>query len=107
MIKRIKVMLEYGSYPVWLYDEKGDLVDTLPPEEIRSNKELDCKFDDLQARYEALFINNSKEFSYVGFEKQEEKDKFLADWNTAVNELRAATKNLYEISDEINRVFGE
>lgn len=107
MIKKIRVMLEYGCYPVWLYDEEDDLIDTLLPEEIRSNKELDCKFDDLQARYEALFINNSKEFSFVGFKTQEERDKFLVDWDAAVNELKVATKNRYEISNEINRVFGE
>ena len=80
MIKKIRVVLDYGCYPVWLYDEDGDLIDTLLPEEIRSNVELDSKFDDLQSRYEALFINNSKEFSFVGFKNEYEKQKFLIDW---------------------------
>ena len=29
MIKRIRVMLEYHCYPVWLYDEDDDVIDTL------------------------------------------------------------------------------
>ena len=105
MIKKIRVMLDYGCYPVWLYDEDNDLIDTLLPEEIRSNIQLDAKFDDLQARYEALFINNSKEFSFVGFKTEEEKSKFLSDWNSAVQELRVATNGKYEIQDEIDKIF--
>lgn len=104
-IKKIRVVLDYGCYPVWLYDEDGDLIDTLLPEEIRSNVKLDSKFDDLQSRYEALFINNSKEFSFVGFKNEYEKQKFLIDWKSAVNELKIATNSLYEISDEIDKVF--
>ncbi|MBQ4544615.1 MAG: hypothetical protein II996_03490 [Oscillospiraceae bacterium] len=106
MIKKIRVMLDYGCYPVWLYDEADDLVDTLLPEELRSNAELDAKFDDLQARYEALFINNSKEFSFVGFESESERDKFLSDWKSAVDALTVATHGTYEVCDEIKKAFG-
>lgn len=103
MIKKIRVMLDYGCYPVWLYDEEDDVINTLLPEELRSNFELDAKFDDLQARYEALFINNEKEFSYKGFRSDEEKKKFLTDWQTAVDELVAAVDGKYPISNEIDR----
>ena len=63
MVKRIRILLDYGCYPVWLYDENDDVIDTLLPEELRSDIDLDKKFDDLQARYEALFINDAHEFS--------------------------------------------
>ncbi len=105
MIKKIRIMLDYGCYPVWLYDEDNDLIDTLLPEEVRSNTELDSKFDDLQARYEALFVNNSKEFSFVGFKSEDEKKKFLSDWKSAIQDLRLATKGRYEIHDEIGEIF--
>lgn len=105
MIKKIRVMLDYGCYPVWLYDEDDDLIDTLLPEEIRSNTELDSKFDDLQARYESLFINNSKEFSFVGFKSEDEKNKFLSDWKSAIQDLEVATNGVYEICDEIGKIF--
>ena len=105
MIKKIRIMLDYGCYPVWLYDENNDLIDTLLPEEIRSNTELDAKFDDLQARYESLFINTSKEFSFIGFQSEEEKNKFLSDWKSAIQDLKIATKGIYEIYDEIDKIF--
>ena len=107
MIKKIRVMLEYGSYPVWLYDKDDILVDTLLPEEIRSNIELDSKFDDLQARYEVLFINDSREFSFIGFQSEDEKSKFLCDWKSAIEDLRIATNGRYEIHDEIDKLFEE
>lgn len=75
------------------------------PEEIRSNTELDSKFDDLQERYESLFINNSKEFSFVGFKSEYEKNKFLSDWKSAIQDLRVATNGVYEIFDEIGKIF--
>ncbi|MBO4676646.1 MAG: hypothetical protein J5633_03765, partial [Oscillospiraceae bacterium] len=80
-------MLEYGCYPVWLYNENGLVIDTLLPEELRNDRELDAQFDDLQARYEALFINDEHVFDYVGFESEAEKAAFLSDWQKAVNEL--------------------
>ena len=105
MIKRIRVMLDYGCFPVWLYDEEDDVIDTLLPDELRQNAELDAKFDDLQARYEALFINDGKEFSYKGFKSDEEKQKFLEDWQIAVDELIAAIDGKYPVSNEISRIF--
>lgn len=105
MIKRIRVMLDYGCFPVWLYDEEDDVIDTLLPDELRQNAELDAKFDDLQARYEALFINDGKEFSYKGFKSDEEKRKFLEDWQIAVDELVAAIDGKYPVSNEISRIF--
>ena len=105
MVKTLRIMLEYRCYPVWLYDENGNIVDTLLPEELRSDAELDSKFDDLQARYDALFLNNAHEFDYVGFKNEEDKNDFLRDWNCAVSELRSKTQGLYEIIDEIEKAF--
>ncbi len=49
MITKVVAKLEYGCYPIWLYDEEGFVEDTLLPEELRSDTELDFRFDDLQA----------------------------------------------------------
>lgn len=70
MTKKIRLLLEYGCYPVWLYDENGDVIDILLPKELRDDAELDAKLDNLQARYNALFINNAHEFMYVGFKSE-------------------------------------
>ena len=105
MIKTLRIMLEYRCYPVWLYDEEGNIVDTLLPEDLRSDIELDSKFDDLQARYDALFINNAHEFDYIGFKTEEDKRAFLKDWECAVSELRRKVQGRYEIIDEIKKSF--
>ncbi|HJI72848.1 MAG TPA: hypothetical protein OIM03_00940 [Veillonellaceae bacterium] len=100
MITKVVAMLEYGCYPVWLYDEEGLVEDTLLPEELRNDTELDSQFDDLQARYDALFINNENEFSYAGFKSQREKDLFIHDWVKAIEELRKKLDKKYEFSDQ-------
>lgn len=105
MIKTLRIMLEYHCYPVWMYNEEGNIVDTLLPEELRSDIKLDSKFDDLQARYDALFINNAHEFDYVGFKTEADKRAFLKDWQRAVSELRRKTQGRYEIIDEIEKAF--
>jgi len=105
MIKKLRLLLDYGCYPVWLYDEDDDLVDTLLPEELRNDRELDAKFDDLQARYEALFINDEHVFDYVGFASEEEKTAFFSDWEKAVKELTEKAKGKYEIVDDIGKSF--
>lgn len=100
MITKVVAKLEYGCYPIWLYDEEGFVEDTLLPEELRSDTELDSRFDDLQARYNALFINDEHEFSYVGFKSQHEKDLFIHDWVKAIEELRKKLDKKYEFSDQ-------
>ena len=101
MLKKIRLMLDYHCYPVWLYDEDDDIIDTLLPEELRDDKELDSRFDDLQARYDDLFIDTDHEFSYVGFTTEEQQHAFLADWNKTVLELKEKVNAKYQIVDDI------
>ena len=105
MIKTLRIMLEYRCYPVWLYDENGTIVDTLLPEELRGDSELDAKFDRLQARYDALFVDNAREFDFVGFKSEADKSAFLKDWQNAISELREKTHGRYLIIDEIQKAF--
>ena len=97
MLSKLCILLEYHSYPVWLYDEDGDVIDTLLPEELRSDHELDQKFDDLQARYDDLFIETTHEFSYIGFGTDAEEKLFLRDMDAAVAELAAKVDGRYPI----------
>ena len=83
MIKTLRIALEYGCYPVWLYDEKSNIV------------------DNLQMRYDALFTNHAIEFDYIGFKTEAEKNEFFDDWKSAISNLSIKAKNKYEIIDEI------
>ena len=105
MVERIILMPEYGCYPVWLIDEHGSIIDTRLPDELRADTELDARFNEIADRYEALFINNEREFSYVGFSSPEEKDRFLQDWRALVDEITRKTEGRYEIVDDIGKSF--
>lgn len=102
MLKKIRLLFDYGCYPVWLYDENNDVIDTLLPEELRSDIELDSRFDDLQARYDALFIDNSCEFSFIGFKSEPEREKFCSDWKDTVNELIMKLNGKYPIQNDVD-----
>ena len=99
----IRLLLEYGTYPVWLYADDGGVIDTRLPDELSNDTELEARFDDLQRRYHALFINNEKEFSYVGFKLSDEKKAFYADMLDAIRELKEKLGGRYEIVDDISR----
>ena len=103
MVKKIRLILDYGCYPVWLYDENGHIIDTLLPEELRSDIELDSKFDDLQARYEALFIDTQNEFSFVGFKDDDARNAFFFFFRSAYEELVKKTNGKYIIIDELDK----
>ena len=105
MIVKLRLMPEYECYPVWLYDEHGCIVDQRLPDELRSDTELDARFNEIADRYEALFINNEREFSYVGFSSPEEKERFLRDWHVLVEEITRKTGGRYEIVDDIGKSF--
>ena len=102
VLKKIRLLLDYGCYPVWLYDENGDIIDTLLPEELRDDIELDSKFDDLQARYDALFIDNAHEFSFIGFKSTEDRERFCSDWENTVNELVYKLNGKYPIQNDVS-----
>lgn len=101
MIKYIRLLLEYHTYPVWLYAEDGGVIDTLLPEELRDNVELEAMFDDIQDRYDALFIDDAHEFSYIGFETPEAKKAFFYDLEKAVEKLKKELNGKYEIVDDL------
>lgn len=103
MVKTIRLLLEYGCYPVWLYDEEGGVIDTRLPDELRNDTELDAKLTELQERYEALFVNNEKEFSYSGFKSSDEETAFNTDMLNAIRELKEKLDGKYEIVDDISR----
>ena len=98
MAKKIELSLEFGCYPIWLYNEHDEIVNTLLPEELRSDEELDVKFTNLQKRFEQLYYDKNGKFDpYDGVKwTEEEEQTFKRDWRVAVEELVAKTNAKYE-----------
>ena len=105
MITTLRLMLDYKCYPVWLYDEKGSIVENMLPDELQSDHKLDAAFDDLQARYDALFVDNDREFSYKGFPSKEDQSSFLADWHHVAEALKRKVAGRYRVIDDIGLTF--
>ena len=78
MIKKIRLLLEYGTYPIWLYNENDEIIDNVPPPEWENDKELDELTTNLIDNYEKGFINTPKIFEYIGFKSEKEKSTIRA-----------------------------
>lgn len=73
----LKYSLEYSCYPIWNYDESGELIDNDLPDELRSDKELDSLLLKIQEIFDSLFTDTAKEFSSHGFKTESDRQAFL------------------------------
>ena len=96
-MKTIKIALEYTCFPVWLYDENDGVIDTDMPPELADDNELRARFSDLQKRFDSTYVDNEKEFAYVGFPSENEKDCFFQDLENAASELEAKCSSEYTV----------
>ena len=101
-ISYIRLLLDYPCYPVWLYAEDGCVIDTVLPEEWQDDAELDDLFIKLQEAYNALFIDDGKEFSYVGFRSDEERTAFEQLMQSAADALYRKNNGKYTIVNDLH-----
>lgn len=101
MIKFIRVMLEYGTYPIWLYDEEG-VIDNDNPPEWDDDEELTKAFMDVSNLYDTFFIDNSKEFSYIGCPDENTYLKLKSLIKKAMDILYKKNNGKYVIKDELS-----
>jgi hypothetical protein len=101
MIKKIRLMLEYNTYCIWLYDEDDDIIDNDNPPEWDDDKELTDAFMAVSDLYDTFFIDNKQEFRYVGCKDE----KILQQLNEAVAHavkiLMDKNNGKYEIVNDI------
>ncbi len=86
-MKKIRVLMEYKCYPVWLYDDEGNIEGTRLPPELLGDRGLDEKFMSIQERFDATYVDTPMEFYSRGFDTPEEEAAFWADLRAAVAEL--------------------
>ncbi len=93
----LKYSLEYKCYPIWNYDETGELIDNDLPDELRDDKELDTLLLEIQDIFDHLFTDTPKEFSYHGFHTEQERQRFLSLLFSSVKILKERYKDQYRI----------
>ena len=101
-MKKLKLMLDYQCYPIWIYDEDGKFVDNELTGEIESDSELCNLLKDIMNHYDALFFSNNIEFSYKGFCNENEKKKFIYMLKQAYEMLLERLGDKYDIIDGID-----
>lgn len=101
-MKKIKIYLDYRCFPIWIYDDNGDLVDNDLPKELSKDKEVDDAFVEIQNVYDNLFYDNSIEFKYIGFSNESDKEKFMKMIDDAVNLIVSKLGYSYLIEKKID-----
>ena len=101
-MKELKIKLEYGCFPVWIYGENGELIENdLPPYLIGDN-DIDSQFVFIQEIYNSLFLDDGKEFRYIGFREAEKREIFFGDLCSVINLLKSRLNDEYFVEDNID-----
>ena len=93
----LKYSLEYQCYPIWNYNQDGELVDNDLPDELRADTELDSLLLRLQELFNALFVDTPREFSTHGFSTEVKRQEFLTLLFTSKNLLYQRYGSKYHI----------
>ncbi|MBQ3290982.1 MAG: hypothetical protein IJH43_01240 [Mogibacterium sp.] len=105
MIKTIRLALEYNTYCVWLYDEDGFVIDNDNPPELADDEELTNAFMAVSDLYDSFFIDNDKEFRYVGCPDEETRETLKSLIDHAVEILTIKINGKYTIQNDIDLNF--
>ena len=100
MIKKIRVLLEYNTYCLWVYDEQGQIIDNDNPPEWNDDVELTNAFLAVSDLYDSCFIDNKKEFSYRGC-PEKKKDKLKKLFSHAMDILSKKNGGKYIIQNDV------
>lgn len=97
---RLMVHLEYGCFPIWIYDEENELIENALPEELKEHSELSNLCTEIQTLYNNLYINKEDELSYRGFESEEDRELYAKKVTKLKKLLREVVNDRYEIINE-------
>lgn len=95
----IRINFEYGTFPVWLYDENGGIIENDFPEYLIGDKELESSFGELQNLFDNLFINDKSEFRYVGFKSSSDEKEFNEKLQSAKDILRKKLSSDWKVEN--------
>lgn len=98
-------MLEYNTYCVWLYNEDGEIIDNDNPPEWDDDKELTDAFIAVSDLYDTFFIDNEKEFKYIGCPDDETRNKLISLIDIAVEKITQKNNGKYIIQNDIHTDF--
>ena len=98
-MKVIKIKLEYGCFPVWIYSENNELIENDLPAGLIGDIEIEAILVHIQEIFDSLYLNDTKEFRYIGFRDQEQRELFEEELSTAINLLKSKLNGEYIIDE--------
>lgn len=101
MISKIRLLLEYKTYPIWLYDEDGDVIDNDNPPEWDDDQRLTDAFMAVSDFYDTFFIDTKQEFRFVGSADSADEAKLKSLVDRALEILYAKNNGKYIIQNDI------
>lgn len=105
MIKKIRLMLEYNTYCIWLYNENDEIIDNDNPPEWKDDQQLTDAFMAVSDLYDTFFIDTDKEFSYKGCPDIATREKLQTLVSKAVDILMKKNNGKYIIQNDISCNF--
>ena len=97
----LKVSLEYGTFPVWMYDESDWLIDNGLPDDLYQDKQLLDIFVKIQNDFESIYVDNEREFYGKGFDTVEEEQAFRDLIKKAVKMLEERSEGKYKVVNAV------
>lgn len=107
MIKKIRILLEYNTYCLWLYNEVNEIIDNDNPPEWNDDQELTDAFMAVSDLYDSFFVNSKKEFSYKGCPDQQTAEKLKLLFKDAMEILYEKNNGKYIIQNDVSDTFFE
>ena len=104
MIKKIRLMLEYNTYCIWLYNEDDEIIDNNNPPEW-DDQQLTDAFMAISDLYDTFFIDNKKEFRYVGCPDDATRQELIKRIDYAIKLLDEKNNGKYVIVNDIETSF--
>ncbi len=101
-MKTVRLMLEWGCDPVWVYEEDGIASWPGLPGDLENNKDLVSLMNKISDKHDSQYINIEKEFTGVGFKTEAERKEFKQDLIKFSAMVKAAVGNKYKFVDDFN-----
>ena len=98
-MKKIKIILEYRCYPMWIYNENNEFIDNDLVEELKNDIEVESILMNIQKTYDKLYKDDDVSFEYEGFKDENEKRKFILEIQRAIDLIKLKLANKYIIEN--------
>lgn len=89
--------MEWWSYPIQELDSNGYIIDDMSAEELGFSDDFCEKIKIMQKLYNDLFINNEKEFLYIGMNKLDDVSRIKELYEEVAEEFYFKLKDKFII----------